>query len=115
RLLIFKEPFRFAPTACGANKSFCLSAAEKRDYAAFSHSRQLLCPLIFRKHRNRLQHLTPHHLFPSAQLRSLQLPGRLVSLREPNYSKHQYPLASIFRKNILTIRFISFSHFQTSA
>ncbi len=30
-----------------ANKSFCLSAAEKRDYAGFFYSRQLLCLFCF--------------------------------------------------------------------
>jgi hypothetical protein len=45
RLLIFKELFlpRRSIIAAGvADKSFCLSAAEKRDYVALLNSRQLL-------------------------------------------------------------------------
>jgi len=50
-LLIFKEPcpacFALLSPHFASNKSFCLSAAEKRDYAAVFVSRQLLCLFYF--------------------------------------------------------------------
>jgi len=56
RLLIVKELASTSPASdfvfCAASfavKSFCLSAAEKRDYAAFFLTRQLLCFLFLQK------------------------------------------------------------------
>ena len=70
RLLIVKEltslarsDFVFCVT-CFAVKSFCLSAAEKRDYAAFLPTRQLLCFLFLQKLFSDACCIPPlHHLY----------------------------------------------------
>ena len=91
RLLLVKEPVCLASFHQQRRESLCSSAAEKRDYAAFSSPRQLLV-------RKFLYHdcfLLPHHTTSSGSANNLAV------RRDANYIKGCENLASAITPLIL--------------